>query len=296
MSSPFLALEPYRPHPFERIREGVLPTAITPEAYAGWVRKFDRAQEEAESFRIEYDSGGHRVNGLYLRPREAASGSLPLILFNRGGRNHYGMLNVLTINNLLTPLVQRGYLVLASNYRGVDGGGGQDEFGGEEVADILHLLEAGRVLPQWDGKNIYMFGWSRGGMMTLLALKHGAEVSAAAMGAPLVDLTLSTDEGQQREAWLNRVLPDYAAEGYRALERRSAPYWLDRLGDTPLLLMHGDADRDVSVLHSRQLAQKLAARGHPHRLVEYAGGNHYLNSQREAVMEEIDGWFREYRE
>ncbi len=286
-----ISQEPFQPHSFDEINEGVLPSTITPEAYQSWVRKFER-NDEAQTFRITYDSDGHRVTGILIEPKEASRH--PLIIFNRGGRNRYGMLNVLTLNNLLYPLVQQGYLVLASNYRGVDGGEGVDEFGGAEVHDILHLLEQGRKLPRWDGRNAYFFGWSRGGMMTLLALKAGAEVNAAALGAPLIDLTLSTGEHSRREEWLQRVLPDYASEGFKALESRSAPYWLPKLRNTPILLMHGDEDADVSVLHSRQLASRLQGRQHPHKLIEYPGGNHYLNPQRTEVLAEVNQWFARY--
>lgn len=288
---PFLSHEKFIPHSYEEIREGVLPSAPTPEAYQSWVRKFER-NETVETFRISYDSDGHRVTGILMQPKN--TGKHPLVLFNRGGRRRYGMLTVLTLNNLIVPLVEQGYMVLASQYRGVDGGEGEDEFGGAEVADILHLLELGRKLPQWDGRNAYFFGWSRGGMMTLLALKAGAEVNAAAIGAPLVDLTLSTGEQGRNEEWLLRAMPDYASKGFTALEARSAPYWIPELRETPLLVMHGDADVDVSVLHSRQLAANLAAIDHPHKLVEYPGGNHYLNPQRAEVLEEVQRWFKEY--
>ena len=284
----------FTPHPYEEIREGVLPLTVEESLYQQWVKKFER-QTHMLTERLTYQSDAHEVTGFYLRPEKLGPNGAPLILFNRGGRARYGMLNVLTMNNLLTPLVEKGYLVLASQYRGVDGASGEDEFGGAEVQDILSLLEIGQTLPEWDGKNIYLFGWSRGGMMTLLSLKQGAKVNAVALGAPLIDLTLSTDESQKREAWLQRVLPNYAQEGFAALEARSAPYWLSKLSKTPILLMHGDADKDVSILHSRQFAQKLKERDHPHQLIEYEGDNHYLNRQRDAVMEAVDDWFKRYQ-
>ncbi len=289
----FLSREPFVPHPHEQIKEGVLPTSIDKTLYASWVKKYER-DENIVGERLTYDSDGCKITGFYFRPRIVPTEGRPLILFNRGGRNSYGMLNVLTINNLLAPLIVKDYLILASQYRGVDGSEGEDEFGGAEVADISHLIDLAPQIEEWDGKNIFLFGWSRGGMSTLLSLKQGAKVNAVALGAPLIDLTLSTEEGQKREAWLQRVLPNYAEEGYAALEARSAPYWLDKLGQTPILLMHGDADKDVSVMHSRQLAQKLREREHPHKLVEYEGGNHYLNRQRDEVMQEVDNWFQHY--
>ncbi|MDG1287612.1 MAG: prolyl oligopeptidase family serine peptidase [Rickettsiales bacterium] len=289
----FLSRAPFEPHPHAQIKEGVLPTSIDEGLYASWVKKFER-DESIVGERVTYDSDGYKVTGFYFRPKEVPIEGRPLVLFNRGGRNSYGMLNVLTINNLLAPLIAKDYLILASQYRGVDGSEGEDEFGGAEVSDITHLIDLAPQIEEWDGKNIFLFGWSRGGMMTLLSLKQGAQVNAVALGAPLIDLTLSTEAGQKREAWLQRVLPNYAEEGYAALEARSAPYWLDKLSNTPILLMHGDADKDVSVLHSRQLAQKLREREQPHKLVEYEGGNHYLNRQRGEVMQEVDAWFQRY--
>lgn len=292
---PFLSQQKFTPHPYEEIREGVLPTIVEESIYQGWINKFER-NKAVQSERITYDSDGHKIAGLYLKPIAKREGGYPLVIFNRGGRDRYGMINVLTLNNLLSPIVEMGYLVLASQYRGVDGSDGQDEFGGDEVKDILHLLEYGHELPEWDGKNIYMFGWSRGGMMTLLALKHGAKVNAIALGAPLIDLTLSTnDEAKIREEWLQRVLPDYKQEGHAALEKRSAPYWVEKLNDTPALLMHGDADTDVSIMHSRYFAQKLGENNIDVKLVEYEGGNHYLNRQRDEVMQELDSWFSTYK-
>jgi dipeptidyl aminopeptidase/acylaminoacyl peptidase len=290
----FAKQSPYVPHPYEQIREGVLPSIVAEPVYESWLKKF-RAIDDAETYRIDYESGGHLVNGIFMRPVNAQKGKHPLVIFNRGGRRSYGMLHVLTILNLLHPLVQRGYVLLASNYRGVNGATGEDEFGGAEVGDILALLECGKKLPEWDGKNIFLFGWSRGGMMTLLSLKQGAEVNAAAIGAPLIDLAYSAGETPKQEEWLLRALPDYEAQGFKALEARSAPYWIPKLRNTPLLIMHGDADVDVSVLHSRSFARKLAEKGHPHRYVEYPGGNHYLNPQRAEVIAEVHEWFEKFK-
>ena len=282
---------PFTPHPYAEIREGVLPSIVAESIYDNWVAKFHRL-EGMQSFRLEYESGPFRVAGLLLKPTTIPPGGCPMVVFNRGGRGRYGMLNVLTINNLLYPLVEKGYMVLASQYRGVDGGTGQDEFGGAEVEDILALLELGRKLPEWDGRNANMFGWSRGGMMTLLALKAGAKVNAIALGAPLVDLTLNTTRGKVAdEAWAIRAMPDYAEQPRHALESRSAPYWLEKL-TTPTLLMHGIADADVSIEHSRQLAAGLLRQGVECDLVEYDGGNHYLNKERADVLERVDGWFK----
>jgi dipeptidyl aminopeptidase/acylaminoacyl peptidase len=288
-------LLPFVPHLHSEVKDGVFPSAVGEEVYEGWVKKFQRL-DDISAHRLVYQSDEHIVTGLYLKPVVARAGEHPIILFNRGGRNRYGMLNVLTINNLLYPLVAAGYTVYASNYRGVDGGTGEDEFGGAEVQDIVELAAIARNDTLWDQRNLYMFGWSRGGMMTLLAQKHGVEANAIALGAPLVDLTLNRAkwDNAENEAWITRVVPDYAANGGQALVQRSATYWPEKLS-APSLLMHGTADDDVSIEHSRLLARKLDEHEIPNKLIEYPGGNHYLNKEREQVMDAILCWFDSYR-
>ncbi len=284
----------YVPQSYSVIKDGVFPSGVSENIYSGWIEKFNQNQTvQAKEF--TYSSDGYNIKAYYLYPNEVPNKGLPLVLFNRGGRGKYGMINVLTINNLLAPLVLKGYIILASQYRGTDGGEGADEFGGAEVQDIVELYNLRHQLKHWDGKNIYMFGWSRGGMSTLLALKNGVEVNAIALGAPLIDLTLSTDDNAKREEWLMRVLPDYKEQGFKALEDRSAPYWINKLNYTPTLLMHGDADNDVNIAHSRQFNQLLIRKQTPTKLIEYEGGNHYLNRQRDDVMENIHQWFNTYQ-
>jgi dipeptidyl aminopeptidase/acylaminoacyl peptidase len=39
-----------------------------------------------------------------------------------------------------------------------------------------------------DPENVFLFGWSRGGMMAYHALKRGMKANAIAVGGPLLDL------------------------------------------------------------------------------------------------------------
>src|SRR4030095_14955865 len=84
--------------------------------------------------------------------------------------------------------VSSGFVVIGSQYRGNDGGEGREEFGGADVCDVLHLIPLARALGYVDMHNVFMLGWSRGGMMTYLALKHEIPVNAVAVGGGLTDL------------------------------------------------------------------------------------------------------------
>ena len=56
----------------------------------------------------------------------------------------------------------QGFVVLASQYRGNDGGEGRDEVGGADVADVMALMQVALRLPYTDAANVFLYGLSRG--------------------------------------------------------------------------------------------------------------------------------------
>jgi dipeptidyl aminopeptidase/acylaminoacyl peptidase len=58
-------------------------------------------------------------------------------------------------------------VILASQYRGNNGGEGHEELGGSDLDDVSNLLETAKSRPYADTTNVFMCGVSRGGMMTL---------------------------------------------------------------------------------------------------------------------------------
>jgi dipeptidyl aminopeptidase/acylaminoacyl peptidase len=250
-----------------------------------------------EISRISYVSDGLKVTGLEVLPTTFAAGEKgPLILYNRGGSRDYGSLSVPQILSLMAPMALRlGAGVLASNYRGNGGGEGREEFGGADVRDVLRLIEIGKQQPWWDGKHVFMLGWSRGGMMTYLALKAGAPVNAAAVGAGITDLFEGAlARPTMEENVFKKLIPDYATAREDALAARSAVRWPEKL-TVPLLLLHGDSDRKVNISHARDLHAALVALGKDTKLVEFQGGGHGLMSENAAVIDEVVGWFNAHR-
>lgn len=242
---------------------------------------------------IAYESDGLKVTGIEVLPDFASGETGPLVIFNRGGSRNFGALSVPQILNLMAPLATRLRAgVLGSNYRGNAGGEGREEFGGAEVHDILRLIEIGKEQPWWDGKNVFLFGWSRGGMMTYLTLKAGAQVQAAAVGAGIADLFLL--DGERMEKLYEALVPGYPATREEAFTARSAVRWPEAIS-APLLLLHGDADKKVTIDHARALHARLTDLGKPVKLVEYPGGGHGLMRENAAVMQEVAAWFDAHR-
>jgi dipeptidyl aminopeptidase/acylaminoacyl peptidase len=67
-------------------------------------------------------------------------------------------------------IVKEGYVVIASQYRGNGGSESQEEFGGKDANDITTLPEVLKEIEHTYIREIGMYGRSRGGMMTYIAL------------------------------------------------------------------------------------------------------------------------------
>ena len=75
------------------------------------------------------------------------------------------------------------FVVIASQYRGNDGGRGKEELGGQISTTSCPSSLWPSLLGYIDMRNIFMYGVSRGGMTTYIALKHGAPVNAPLLGS-----------------------------------------------------------------------------------------------------------------
>ncbi len=290
-----ISSEPFIPHTLKELEEArVFPSPLPEDFYSKMCSDYAQVTDVVTS-RIVYESDGLKVTGISALPVKTETGKHPIVIYNRGGNREFGRLTVLSVMRALHPFAHAGYLVYASNYRGNDGGEGTEEFGGADVNDVLNLIEIAKQNPAWDGKNIFMQGHSRGGMMTYVCLRRNKAITAAISIAGVSDLISSGIARPEIEKYVQRELikvPENERE--EAYKVRSAIFWADEI-DTPLLLLHGDADDRVDVSHSINLAKKLEEAGKEHNLVIYEGGNHFLLRQRDDVWERSLNWFKGHR-
>jgi dipeptidyl aminopeptidase/acylaminoacyl peptidase len=256
---------------------------LTREEYA-------QRQKEAERVdcrHIKYWSDGLQVSGYIWKPK-SASGKLPLIVFNRGGNGDFG--KALPWQNTWRFALDR-FVVIAAQLRGSDGGEGKDEFGGADVDDVLNTIPLAASLGYVDMRNVFLYGWSRGGMETAIALKHGMKVNAAAVGGALSDLhaELVRRPSLGTNVW-SRLMPNY---GEAALRERSAIDWPDRI-HVPLLLIHGAADWRVDPAETQRFAEALKRAGATIELVVYPGDDHGVSLHKEDSNRRIVEWFRRF--
>lgn len=269
---------------------GIEYRSVTPEMLAKVVpeKAFAFARTGLDCRVVTYASGGHVISGYVVRPRRDNPGdSLPLLVYNRGGNRDFGRIDSLQLFRKLLPLAKAGYVVVASQYRG-----DADEFGGQDVDDVMRLIDLSRAMPGVDAGRIYMLGESRGAMMSYLVARQRDDITAMATAGGATDLLAGLEWRPEMEQVFRALIPGYDAGKQAALEARSALRWAEELpADMPVLLLHGEADDRVSVEDSRAMAARLQRLGRPHKLVVYAGDDHGIRQNRQAALIEVLDWF-----
>lgn len=236
------------------------------------------ATDNSEYYRLTYWSDGLRIKAFIGWPK--GNTRYPAIIYNHGGVWDSGKL----VGREIVPLVECGYVAVASQYRGNGGSEGTEQFGWGEVNDVLALIPLLQALPNVDPGRIGMMGGSRGGMVTYMALKWEGtnwrdDIQAAVTIGGLADLFAWAKE---RPPVVNDIyvplIGKTPGEAWDWYEMRSAVYW-PALIKTPLLILHGEADDQVSVEQSRKLYKAILAVGGDVTLTTVPGGDHALSGQ-----------------
>jgi dipeptidyl-peptidase 4 len=174
---------------------------------------------------------------------------------------------------------REGYILFRLDNRGSANRGKQFEdviyrrTGGPEVRDQLVGVNWLKAQPFVDARRIAIQGWSYGGYMTLMtALQAPAGTfAAAAAGAPVTDWRLY--DTFYTERYMDT--PENNPDGYEA---SSVFPYVDNLA-TPLLLMHGMADDNVTFDNTTRLMAALQEKGKAFELMTYPGQRHGIRGE-----------------
>jgi dienelactone hydrolase len=253
-----------------------------------------RNSADLELLKIKYMSDGLKIVGFIYKPKQTTGKKLPILIFNRGGLSDetIGPENFNYIYEM-HRYASEGFLVLASQYRGAGGSEGKDEVAGADTDDVMNLIPLAASLGYADMNRLFMWGYSRGAMMTLQAIKRGAPLRAAAIvGAP-TDLTSNlSDPGFVQFA--RGIYPDFETRKEEHVRNRSAILWVDKI-NIPLLIMSGGADPGVTPSGVMTFAQKLEGQGKLYELVIYAKDDHAVSQNAEDRLRRTVDWFRNIR-
>jgi dipeptidyl aminopeptidase/acylaminoacyl peptidase len=215
------------------------------------------------------------------------SGRRPAVVFVHGGPPRQMLLgwhysdyytNAYAMNQYLAS---RGYVVLSVNYRlGIGygrefhhprGGGAQ---GAAEYQDVKAGAEWLRRQPQVDPQRIGIYGGSYGGFLTALALARNSDLFAAGVDIHGVhDWTTERARGM-----MNRERYETAPDVERALDVawQSSPVASMATWRSPVLVIHGDDDRNVRFSQSVDLVRRLAAARIPYEELIIPDDTHHF--------------------
>lgn len=258
--------------------------------------KFDFYQSNLSCSTFNYFVDGNTVKGYVIKPK-VSKGKLPVLIYNRGGNGNFGGVVFGSMMHNLFPIANEGFVIIGSQYRGTftKNSSAHDEFGGNDVNDVTALLDYIPSIEGADEKRIGMYGASRGGMQTHLAVKNAKNIKAIATIAGNSDLLKGLTYRPEMEKVFKHRIPDYENNKVAELEKRSVLKWVNDLSpNVPILLLHGTNDKRVSVNHSIDLAAALSKSNIPHKLVLYPDDNHGLMQNKEKANKELVSWFREY--
>lgn len=241
---------------------------------------------------ITYASHGLRIKGWMALPPATAQ-RFPAVVFNRGGSGPKGALSAEGAMMYAGLFASWGFVGVASNYRGVGGSDGVEEWGGGDVDDALNLLPLLDSLPYVDPTRFGLVGGSRGGMMAFQMLRRTNRFRAAiTFGAPTAINT------ELKNAYIRSTMRKYLAAGANEqleAEQRSVVCWADELcTTTPLLVQHGTGDRRVPGEHALALAAELQRLHFPYRLIMYENADHVLAGRRIESMTDMRWWLSTY--
>jgi dipeptidyl aminopeptidase/acylaminoacyl peptidase len=232
---------------------------------------------------------------LTLPPGQESAKGLPAIVLPHGGpayRNTWGF------DWLAQFYAARGYAVIQPNYRGSVGYG--DEWFQENgfrswrtaIGDILdagHWLVAQGIA---DPARIAIVGWSYGGYAALQsAVVEPGFFKAVVAIAPVTDLGALKEE---HRTWSDfNEVSAYIGDGPHVREGSPALN-ADKIR-VPVLLFHGALDRNVLIIQSQEMADRLQRAGVAHELVTWDGLDHQLDDSaaRAQMLQKSDAFLRQ---
>jgi dipeptidyl aminopeptidase/acylaminoacyl peptidase len=173
----------------------------------------------------------------------------------------------ITMFPFVKEAVERGYVIIAPDYRGSTGYGEayhkEIDYGGYEVDDVISAAGYLASLPHVDSARIGIMGWSHGGYITLLSIfreKHPFAAGAAIVPVTnlIFRLSLKGPSYQWDFATQKRIqgLPFEKPEIYI---ERSPLYHVDKL-QVPVLVHVSTNDTDVNYVEDQQIVDALRSR------------------------------------
>lgn len=245
-----------------------------------------------------YESDGFLVEGFITLPTNISS-PISALVFQRGGNHTFNYIDAKKIS-MMNFIASKGFAVITTQLRGADKetypwDKNPDQFGGDEVNDIIKLKEIvlnSKVLRK---EKIGILGISRGGMLALQAARKEKLFSPIVVANFVPDLAaeIKTPYGMRLEKIIREQVPNYALDKEKQLKERSPIEWIDQLNkDNPILIMHNKDDERIPASETLRFATKLQELNHKYKLIIFEDGDH--KTPQPDFYPQTISWFKTY--
>jgi dipeptidyl aminopeptidase/acylaminoacyl peptidase len=231
------------------------------------------ARLEKFSFqRHEFDIEGR----VWLPPDFDPARRYPLVLDIHGGPNA-AFYDAFTLSQQV--LATAGYVVLAVNMRGSTTYGraftmaALGDWGGEDYQDLMAAVECVAAQPYVDGDHLGVHGYSYGGFMAAWIIGHTRRFKAAVVGGACLDLPSMYGTSDIGVSFGERQWGGTRREAFAAMVKRS-PLTYAPAVETPVLLLHGEADLRCPIAQAEQYFVALKRHGKTVEFVRFPDCSH----------------------
>lgn len=247
------------------------------------------SSKKCASYKFTYLSDSYEINGYISFPLSAIESQKPckVILYNRGGNGDYGALDDESTVNICAEAGDR--IIIASQYRGGGGSGGQDQFGGDDLNDVIKLIDlCEKEFKFADMEDFCVAGVSRGGMMTYMTARRDKRVKRIIAVSAVSDLFQSYKARDDMKEVLTRRIGGSPEDIPQEYEKRSAVYWADEI-KVPVLIIHSKQDKQVAYSQAEAMDSKLKGKK-DYKFISYDDDVHGIHKQ---DFDAIKEWFGE---
>jgi dipeptidyl aminopeptidase/acylaminoacyl peptidase len=245
---------------------------------------------------------GTKLQGWMMPPAEITLGKVPLILQIHGGP-HSAYTNMYSYE--FQALTAQGYAVLFLNPRGSVGydqaltQACRGDFGNGDYRDIMSgLTYAQNTYPFVDQSRIGVAGGSYGGLMTNWIIGQTNKFKAAVSQRCISNWVSFYNTSDIGIAYTEGIVGGNIWENSDRLWERSPIAHVQDI-ETPLLLIHGEADLRCPVSQADELYTALKRWDKTTKLIRYPASNHTLlksgkPSYRVDLLEQVTSWMNQY--
>ena len=219
-----------------------------------------------------YPSDGLKIEAYLTAPKDQirTDQPAPCLIYNHGGNQDYG---ALTSADTSYYAYQFDTICIASNYRGCGQSEGADQFGGDDVNDVIHLIDLCEAFAYMDRTQLNMIGMSRGGMMTYETLRADSRIHRAIVVSGVADCTMTYNDRADMSALLKDLIGGTPEELPKEYEKRSATCFADEI-HTPLLIFHTTGDDKVSIEQVKKLTALFDQYGTDYQFISFDSDVH----------------------